>query len=177
VPKTGPKIGPTIGPTVTPSGQMPPMRKTLDRTFDLREDGLAATYRIRLYETIEVKPDHIPERWLLTSWELHQPGLPLDAWMERMADQAFDVLHGQGNVLTLVEFFPQREYRLGEKGENTLTLAEEIRMARIQPQEDGGIALLDFGEMTREEIEARIGESLTAASETTAEQTGKVAHG
>jgi hypothetical protein len=155
--------------------------KTLDRTFDLREDGLAATYRIRLYETRKEGNDTADsrnqERVLVTSWELRQPGLPLDAWMERMADEAFSILHGQGNALTLVEFFPQRQYRIGDKGENTLTLEEEIRMARIQPQEDGSIALLDFGEMTREEIEARIGESLTAASETVAERTGEVVHG
>lgn len=154
--------------TLTRTGAM---RKTLDRTFDLTEDGLAAAYRIRLYETVNEPGDphattamvrEDAERVLVTSWELRQPGLPLDAWMERMADQAFEVLHGQGGVLTLVEFFPRREYQIGEKGENMLTFPEEICMARIQPQEDGSIALLDFGETTREEIEAQIGESLTA---------------
>lgn len=163
---------------------MTPLVKTLDRTFDLSEDGLAATYRIRLYEAPD-RRDCITtadtERILVTSWELHQPGLPLDDWMERMADAAFDILHGQGSPLTLVEFFPQRQYRIGEKGENTLTFAEEITTARIQPQEDGSIALLDFGELDREEIEARIGESLIASAPVagTAEQkeTKEVAHG
>jgi hypothetical protein len=144
---------------------MTPPVKTLDRTFDLSEDGLAATYRIRLYETSDrsdCTATADTERILVTSWELHQPGLPLDDWMERMADAAFDILHGQGASLTLVEFFPQRQYRIGDRGENTLTFPEEITMARIQPQEDGSIALLDFGEMKREEIEERIGEPLSA---------------
>jgi hypothetical protein len=143
---------------------MPPtprLRKTLDRTFDLSSDGLAACYRIRLFEQNAVPdaPNDAPaERILVTSWDLHQPGLPLDAWMERMADEAFSVLHGQGGPLLLVEFYPSREFRIGE---NLLTFGEEITMARIQPQSDGTIALLDFGEMARADIEARIGESLT----------------
>ena len=139
------------------------LTKTLDKTFDLTDDGLAALYRIRLYEpTPEIASTPDMERVLVTSWELHQPGLPLDAWMERMAHEAFDLLHGQGGPLLLIEFTPERHYQLGD---NRLTFGEEITMARIQPLPDGTIALQDFGEMAREEIEARIGESLTERAE------------
>jgi hypothetical protein len=158
------------------------LTKTLDKTFDLSEDGIAATYRIRLYEPAQEESDavEIPtaERVLVTSWELRQPGLPLAAWMERMADEAFTVLHGQGGPLTLVEFFPERQYHIGK---NTVSFGEEITMARIQPKPDGSIALLDFGEMAREELEARIGESLTAAPNITEPQNpeniSEVVHG
>lgn len=129
------------------------MVKTLDRTFDLSEDGLAARYRVRLYEPSPEESG--AERVLLTSWELDQPGQPLDAWVERMADAAFDVLHRQGGPLLLVELHLDREYRLGG-------ISDEITTARVLPMDDGTLALLDFGEMTRPDLESRIGESLTA---------------
>lgn len=137
------------------------MKKALDRTFDLSEDGLAARYRVRLFVPSEDGEE--AERVLLTSWELDQPGEPLDAWQERMADAAFDLLGQLGDTLTLIEFYPERTYRMGE---NTATFGEELAMARIRPQPDGTLALLDFGEMDRAALETRIGESLTAGKET-----------
>lgn len=136
------------------------MKKTLDRAFDLSEDGLMACYRLRLYESEE---SDSPERVLLVTWVLHEPGQPLGKWEEQMADSAFSVLHEQGGDLLLVEFYPKREYRLGE---NLVTFDEEIRMARIRPLPDGSLALLDFGEMSREEVEARIGEPLSETEAT-----------
>ncbi len=136
------------------------MRKTLDQTFDLTEDGLSACYRLRLYEpeVSEIEASESPERVLVATWVLHEPGQPLEKWTEQMADSTFSVFHEQGGQLLLIEFYPRREYRMGE---NLVIFEEEISMARIQPLTDGTLALLDFGEMAREEVEARIGESLT----------------
>lgn len=131
------------------------MKKTLDKTFDLAEDGLAARYRVRLYESEHEECD--PERVLITSWEQDQPGQPLDVWLQRMSCEAFRLLHQQGGPLLLIEFQPERSYQFGG---NLLTFAEEITMARIQPLEGGKLALLDFGEMARSDVERRIGESL-----------------